>query len=130
MKANHKKTRERKPTSDAVEILHRLYFEDRPNRLASLEAERLNARIAAAVYELRTAAGLTQSQLAKHVGTTASVISRLEDADYNGHSLNMLKKIAAVFAGRIEIRFVPAEKSQRFLLSPEGTKIHLKEVIA
>ena len=125
-----KKIRKKSGTTGAVEILHDLWYRDRPDRLASLEAERLNARIAAAIYELRTHAGLTQGQLAKYIGTTASVISRLEDADYNGHSLNLLKKIAAVFAGRIEIRFVPAEKSQRFLLSPEGTKIHLKEVIA
>ena len=125
-----KKIRKKSGTTDAVEILHDLWYRDRPDRLASLEAERLNARIAAAIYELRTHAGLTQGQLAKYIGTTASVISRLEDTDYNGHSLNLLKKIAAVFAGRIEIRFVPAEKSQRFLLSPEGTKIHLKEVIA
>jgi hypothetical protein len=34
---------------------------------------------------LRTAAGLTQFQLAKLIGTTASVVCRLEDADYEGH---------------------------------------------
>ena len=38
---------------------------------------------------------ITQRQLAKKVGTTASVICRLEDADYQGHSLAMLRRIAA-----------------------------------
>jgi hypothetical protein len=36
------------------------------------------------------------------------VISRLEDADYEGHSLPMLRKIAHALNKRIEMRFVPA----------------------
>ena len=34
------------------------------------------------------------------------LISRLEDADYKGHSLTMLKRIAAAVDKRVEIRFV------------------------
>ena len=40
------------------------------------------------------------------MGTTQSVISRLEDADYEGHSLAMLNRIAAAVERRVEIRFV------------------------
>ena len=61
--------------------------------------------------ELRTAAGLTQGRLASLIGTTASVISRLEDADYEGHSLAMLRRIAGALDQRIEIRFVPIRRS-------------------
>jgi predicted transcriptional regulator len=43
---------------------------------------------------LCTAAKLTQKQLAALVGTQQSVISRIEDADYDGHSLTMRKRIA------------------------------------
>ncbi len=43
------------------------------------------------------------------VGTTASVICRLEDADYEGHSLAMLQRIAAALNKRVEIRFVPRQ---------------------
>ena len=77
----------RKPTTDAVEILHRRYYEGHPERLATLEEERANAEIARKIYTLRTKAGLTQRQLAKRVGTSASAICRLEDGDYEGHSL-------------------------------------------
>jgi predicted transcriptional regulator len=42
----------------------------------------------------------------KRVGTTQSVISRLEDADYEGHSLAMLNRIAAAVERHVEIRFV------------------------
>ena len=45
------------------------------------------------------------------VGTTASVICRLEDADYEGHSMAMLNRIAGALDRRVEIRFVPVKKS-------------------
>ena len=51
---------------------------------------------------------LTQKQLAELVGTTQSVIARLEDADYEGHSLSMLQRIAAAVNKRLEVRFVSA----------------------
>lgn len=100
--------RKRKPTTDAVEVIHRRYFDGRPERLAELEEERANAEVARRIYELRQKAGMTQARLAKIVGTTPSVISRLEDADYQGHSLSMLRRIAAALDKRVEIRFVPA----------------------
>lgn len=99
--------RKRKPTTDAVEILHRRYFEGKPERLQELEEERANAEVARKIFELRQKADLTQQELAKLVGTTASVICRLEDADYEGHSLSMLRRIAAALDKRVEIRFVP-----------------------
>jgi DNA-binding XRE family transcriptional regulator len=83
-----------KNTRNAVEILRNRYVEDDPERKASVATERMNAEIARLLYTMRTEAGLTQNQLAKLVGTTQSVISRLEDSDYEGHSLSMLNRIA------------------------------------
>ena len=102
--------RKRKPTTDAVEIMHRRYFEGKPEMMALLEEERANLDIACKIYDLRDKAGLTQKKLAKPVGTTPSVISRLEDADYQGHSLSMLRRIAAALDKRVEIRFVPVRR--------------------
>ncbi len=99
--------KKRKPTTDAVEILHRRYYEGRPARIAALEEARANDEVACKIYELRTRAKLSQRQLAKMIGTTASVICRLEDADYGGHSLPVLRRIAAALDRRVEIRFVP-----------------------
>ena len=70
---------------------------------------RADVAVAEKIYKLRTRAGITQRQLAKLVGTTASVICRLEDADYEGHSLAMLNRIAAALDKRVEIRFLPAK---------------------
>lgn len=99
--------RKKKTTTDVVEIILRRYFAGRPHRMAELAEARADAEVARRIYELREKAGLTQARLAKIVGTTPSVISRLEDADYEGHSLSMLRRIAAALNKRIEIRFVP-----------------------
>ncbi len=100
-------TKKNKTTTDAVKILHKIFIKDDPKRLASLEAEREKLKIAGQIYDLRTQVGLSQAQLAKLVGTTQSVISRLEDADYSGHSFNMLRRIASALHCRVEVRLVP-----------------------
>jgi ribosome-binding protein aMBF1 (putative translation factor) len=100
----------RKPTTDAVAILHRRYYAGKPERLAALDQARAHDDVARKIAALRTEAGFSQRQLAKLVGTTASVICRLEDADYEGHSLAMLHRIAAALNRRVEIRFVQKEK--------------------
>ncbi|MFN0302784.1 MAG: helix-turn-helix transcriptional regulator [Burkholderiales bacterium] len=92
--------------SDAEKIIHRIIGDD-PELRAQIEEQRLNVRIAEMIYQVREAAGLTQTQLATLVGTTQSVISRLEDADYEGHSLPMLKRIGDALHQRLEVRFVP-----------------------
>lgn len=102
-----------KPTTDAVEVLHRRYFAGKPRMMKLLEEERANAEVARKICDLRTKAGLTQKELAELVGTTASVICRLEDADYDGHSLAMLRRIAAALNKRVEIRFVPVRRRAR-----------------
>ena|SRR2546426_266334 len=100
-------------TSDAIKILDRRYYEGKLERLASLEKERLNADIAREIYALRTTAKLTQRALAELVGTTASVICRLEDADYEGHSLSMLQRIATALGRRVQIHLIPLPEVPR-----------------
>jgi ribosome-binding protein aMBF1 (putative translation factor) len=101
----------RKKTTDAIEILHRRYVEGRPERELELAEARADIAVAEKIRSLRAKAGLSQRKLAKLIGTTASVICRLEDADYEGHSLAMLNRIAAALDKRVEIRFVPAKRS-------------------
>lgn len=90
-----------------MEILHHRYYKGRPERLESLQEEREYAEVARKIYELRKEAGLTQKELAQRVGTTTSVISRLEAADYEGHFFAMLRRIAAAVNKRVQIEFVP-----------------------
>ncbi len=67
--------------------------------------------LALLVREMREDAGLTQSELAKKAGTAQSVIARLEDAEYTGHSLPMLERIA--FSCGVALR-LHAEKKPDF----------------
>ena len=98
----------KKCIDDGLEILHRRYYKGKPERLESLQEERENADIARKIYDLRKEAGLTQKELAERIGTTPSVISRLESADYEGHSFAMLRRIATALNKRIRIEFEPA----------------------
>jgi ribosome-binding protein aMBF1 (putative translation factor) len=100
-------------TRDALKIIDHKFFRGRPDMIAVLEQERLNVRVAMEVYKLRTQAGLTQRELASRVGTTASVICRLENSDYDGHSLKMLQRIAFALGQRVEVRFKPFRRLRR-----------------
>ncbi len=99
-----------KPKSAALRYLYDRYVGDNPRRLASLEAERINLDIACQIYDLRTKAGLSQRELAKRIGTSAANICRLESADYQGHSLSMLRRIAAALDTRVDVRFLPISR--------------------
>jgi len=99
----------KKKTSDAVAILHRRFVDGQPEMQQLLEEARSEAAIGRKIYALREAHGLSQRELAEIVGTTASSICRLENADYEGHSLPMLRKIAAALGQRVEVRFIPAD---------------------
>ena len=67
--------------------------------------------LALLVREMREDAGLTQAELAKKVGTTQSVIARLEGAEYAGHSLRVLQRIAAACGMALKLH---AEKKPNF----------------
>jgi DNA-binding XRE family transcriptional regulator len=113
MSKQMKKPSKQNPTTEAVEIIHRRYYEGRSHRIAELAEAEANDTVARKIYQLRKRAGLTQEQLAKLVGTTTSVICRLEDADYEGHSLAMLRRIARALNKRVELRFVSASRKTK-----------------
>ena len=100
----------KQPKSAALKYVYKRYIGAHPERIASLEEQRANLDIACKIYDLRIQAGLTQRELAKRIGTSAASICRLENADYEGHSLSMLRRIAAALGKRVEIRFLPARR--------------------
>lgn len=96
--------------SKSLKAAYDRYIGNDPEQRAAFEEELANAEVAQKIYDLRTKAGLSQRALAKMVGTTASVICQLESSDYQGHSLSMLRRIAAALHKRVEIRFVPVKR--------------------
>ena len=90
----------------------RLSFYSGPK--SALSDAQTKSQAARAIYEARISAGLTQKQLADLIGSNQSVISRLEDADYDRHSLAMLDRIARALNRRLEVRLVPtAQRAAR-----------------
>ena len=69
--------------------------------------------IAFQIYNLRKKAKLTQTQLAKLVGTQQANIARIESADYTGYTLKTLEKVTKALKAKIEIRIVPQDTATR-----------------
>ncbi len=93
-------------TTDGLKILDSLIGNDAELREMCQQAT-INAHVAQLIYDARTEAGLSQKELASMIDTTQSVISRLEDADYEGHSLSMLSRIARALNREVKIDRVP-----------------------
>ena len=106
--------RNKKRTTDAVKILHGRYIKGNARRAASVRSEREKAHIAMQIHRLRGKAGLSQKQLANLVGTTQSVISRLESTNYAGHSMKMLEKIASALNCAVRVDLVPEKKEYAY----------------
>lgn len=107
-----KPKRSSEKTTDALKIIDRA-VEGKPDIPGLLAEARMNLAVAQMLYDGRIKAGLSQAELARRVGTTQSVISRLEDADYQGHSLTMLQKIAAALGRNLQFQFGPVKQKPK-----------------
>lgn len=96
----------KKPTSDGVEIIHRLLDED-PELKALYEEERQKLEIADKIKAARIRAGLSQSQLAERIASSQPAIARIENSNYRGHSFNLVFKIAQALNQDIVFDFKP-----------------------
>ncbi len=101
-------TQKRQFKSKALQYAYDRYVGADRELASAFEEELSAADVANQIYKLRSRSGLSQRQLAAKVGTTASVICRLEDADYEGHSLSMLRRVATALNREVKITFVPA----------------------
>jgi ribosome-binding protein aMBF1 (putative translation factor) len=99
-------------SNNAIKILDKMTGNDTELK-AMIAEESINAEVAQLIYAARTKAGLTQKQLAELMGTKQPVIARLEDANYEGHSLSMLQKIAHVLNQKVLIDMIPITTSIR-----------------
>ena len=97
-------------TNDALKILQHMTSND-PEMEEMIKESSFNAELAQLICQARTQAGITQQQLADRIGTKQSVIARLEDAEYEGHSLSMLQKIARALNQRLEVHLIPIAPS-------------------
>ena len=92
-------------TTDALKIIDNMIGDDSELQQMCQQAT-INAHVAQLIYDARMQSGYSQTELAKKIGTTQSVISRLEDAEYEGHSLSMLNRIAFALNRQVKIDLV------------------------
>jgi DNA-binding XRE family transcriptional regulator len=104
-----KKTLKTRKVADGVELLDRRYVRNDPEMQKLVDEEFQKLEIGQQIYDLRKEANLTQEELADMIGTTGSVISRLESADYDGHSLKMLERIAIALGKKVSLSIVDRE---------------------
>ncbi len=93
-------------TSDGLEILKKL-------RTSKLDLETLyqkrlqELRLAEKIRQARKQAGMTQSELAKRIHSSQSVVARFERSNFNRFSMTTLVKIAAALGRNLYIELKP-----------------------
>ena len=100
-------TKRRSTPQSASRILFDRLYRGKPHRIAALNQTRRELSLGRQIRELREGKGLSQAQLARALRTQAPAISRIEDADYDGHSLRILRKIAEYFEQELVVAFKP-----------------------
>lgn len=70
------------------------------------EEEKKAIALAMKIVELRGRLGISQTELAKRMGTSQQAISRLESGEYDGFTLKTLEKIAQATGAMLKIEFV------------------------
>jgi len=108
-------------TKNALKILEKVTGKS-PAVRADIAGARINFEVAQMIYDARTKAGLSQRQLADLIGSKQPVIARLEDADYEGHSLSMLQRIAGALEQHLVMRFVPSRKRRMLNSRPHSSR--------
>ena len=93
-------------TTNVLKILDKRDSQD-PEMQALLLQAYIGSQLAQWVYDVRTEAGLTQKELADLIRTSQSAIARLEGADYTGHSLKVVTRIACALGKPFQISVDP-----------------------
>ena len=93
----------RSTTNDGLEILDRLFGADDPNWERDVLRARSEIAVGQQICALRKKRGLSQAQLAKMAQTSVPAISRIENGNYDGHSLKVLRKLVQLMDGQLRI---------------------------
>lgn len=88
---------------------HLAKYLDRPEFAERFRRASEEWDVALQLAKLRQDAGLSQAQLARKLNTSQQQISRLESANYEGHSLSMLRRIAKALDARVVVSLIPNE---------------------
>jgi DNA-binding XRE family transcriptional regulator len=117
--------------NDALVVVERA-FKDVEGWSEAVSRAAVAGDIAEELYALRARHALTQKELAMRAGTSQSAIARMENAEYRGHSIAMLRRIAESVGERVSVAFVAvpetAARSSRRMPAPLKTRAQSKRV--
>lgn len=82
--------------------------------------------VALQITRLREQAGVSQKELAERLDTTQQQISRLESPAYEGHSLSMLRRVAAALHARVRVVIEPLPKASKSAVVREEPAVYGK----
>lgn len=109
-----------------------LYLEDRLKDPRFAERFRKAGEawdVALQLAALRKDAGLSQAELAKRVGTSQQQISRLESANYKGHSLSMLRRVADVLGATVKVQIYRQSTEKQGAVAEPRSKYRAKSAV-
>ncbi|MCB0324979.1 MAG: hypothetical protein KDD69_15455 [Bdellovibrionales bacterium] len=102
----------KKRAADAIVIRRGEFMTDTVKSTAT-RGGRSDLDIAEQIYRLRREAKRSRRELTLRVGTTDTVISRLESPGSQRHYLAKLRRIAQALNRKIEVRFIPLDVDER-----------------
>jgi transcriptional regulator with XRE-family HTH domain len=82
--------------------------------------------VAMQLAELRKKSGLSQKELANRVGTSQQQISRLESPSYEGHSLNMIRRVAEALGATVRVQIQRNKQPRRHAVAENTGKYKTK----
>lgn len=91
--------------NDALTVLTSLHGGDASWENEVAEAT-ISAEIAEEIFALRERHQLTQQALATLIGSSQPAIARMENGEYHGHSIAVLRRMAAAVGERASFKFV------------------------
>ena len=95
-----------RPSKSYEEVKNKLM--QNPELRKIYEENKPFSEIAMELVKIRSMSNLSQAELAKKIGTTQSVISKIESLDIEDIKLSTLFKVAKALNMKVEIKFISA----------------------
>jgi transcriptional regulator with XRE-family HTH domain len=104
---------EEKPSTGAVAWAYNEFIKGDPKRVAHFKVVRAQSALARSVYDIRKKLNMTREALAERSGLTPEIIEDLEESDYDGDWVDVIRKIEQAFAAWVKEVLAPTYKPEQ-----------------
>ncbi len=106
---DYRERSEKPPEANALEEIDTSDYEEGTYEIILVEPAELSP-ISLSIEEAIEGQGLSRAELARRMNVPASVVSRLTNPFYWGHSAKSLREVAAALNAELEVRFVQPKR--------------------